>query len=141
MNSSMVRPRRTVHHSACSLNARNGCPCVVEDFVRPGQTISSTKFERRGGGKGANQAVSVARAGGAVSLVGAVGEDGAWLMRDLEGYGVSTADISLVQVCLSPGMDRPVTLAYIPSRPSDADFASIDVGGHWPRHHSTYPGR
>lgn len=72
---------------------------VVQDVVRPGQTISSTKFERRAGGKGANQAVAVARAGGDVSLAGAVGEDGTWLVRNLEGYGVSTADISVVQVC------------------------------------------
>jgi ribokinase len=71
----------------------------VQDVVRPGQTISSTKIERRGGGKGANQAVAVARASGAVSLVGAVGEDGTWLVRDLEGRGVSTANISVVQVC------------------------------------------
>ncbi|KAI0305094.1 Ribokinase-like protein [Multifurca ochricompacta] len=69
----------------------------VQDVVRPGQTISSSKFERRGGGKGANQATAVARAGGAVSLVGAVGEDGAWLVRDLEGYGVSVANVSIVQ--------------------------------------------
>jgi sugar/nucleoside kinase (ribokinase family) len=74
----------------------------VDDVVRPGQTISSTKFERRAGGKGANQAVAIARAGGAVSLVGAVGEDGAWLVRDLEGYGVSTVGISFVQVCHVP---------------------------------------
>jgi hypothetical protein len=33
-----------------------------------------------------------------VSLVGAVGEDGTWLVRDLEGYGVSTADVSVIQV-------------------------------------------
>ncbi|KAF8491824.1 Ribokinase-like protein [Russula emetica] len=69
----------------------------VQDVVRPGQTISSTKFERRAGGKGANQAAAVARAGGPVSLVGAVGEDGAWLVRDLKGYGVSTANVSVVQ--------------------------------------------
>ncbi|KAH9993311.1 Ribokinase-like protein [Russula compacta] len=69
----------------------------VEGVVRPGQTISSTRFERRAGGKGANQAVAIARAGGDVSLVGAVGEDGTWLVRDLEGYGVSTANISVVQ--------------------------------------------
>ncbi|KAI0289989.1 Ribokinase-like protein [Russula brevipes] len=69
----------------------------VDDVVRPGQTISSVKFERRAGGKGANQAAAIARAGGVVSLVGAVGGDGAWLVRDLEGYGVSTADISVVQ--------------------------------------------
>jgi len=55
--------------------------------------------------------VAVARAGGVVSLVGAVGEDGTWLVRDLEGYGVSTADISLVQVCpVSPGVERSATI-------------------------------
>jgi len=32
-----------------------------------------------------------------VSFVGAVGEDGTWLVRELEGYGVSTANISVVQ--------------------------------------------
>ncbi|KAI9513384.1 Ribokinase-like protein [Russula earlei] len=69
----------------------------VQHIVLPGQTISSTKFERRGGGKGANQAAAIARAGGAASLVGAVGEDGAWLVRELEGYGVSTEGISVVQ--------------------------------------------
>ena len=42
--------------------------------------------------------MAVARAGEPVSLVGAVGEDGAWLVRDLEGYGVSTANISVIQV-------------------------------------------
>jgi hypothetical protein len=79
--------------------------------------------------------VAVARAGGAVSLVGAVGEDGAWLVRDLEGYGVSTAGISLVQVCpVSPG----VVLAHMPLQPSDT---SNVAGDHWPRHHPTYPGR
>jgi sugar/nucleoside kinase (ribokinase family) len=71
---------------------------LVDDIVRPGQTISSIRFERRAGGKGANQAAAVARAGGAVSLVGAVGEDGAWLVRNLEGYGVSAANVTTVQV-------------------------------------------
>jgi len=32
-----------------------------------------------------------------VSLVGAVGEDGEWLIRDLEGYGVSVANVSIVK--------------------------------------------
>jgi hypothetical protein len=64
--------------------------------------------------------VAIARAGGAVSLVGAVGEDGAWLVRDLEGYGVSTANISFVQVCLNvPGVEQPVAPVYVPSKRSD----------------------
>ena len=37
-----------------------------------------------------------------MSLVGAVGEDGAWLVRDLEGYGVSTANISVMKVRYTP---------------------------------------
>lgn len=55
-------------------------------------------YTRRAGGKGVNQAKVVARAGETVNLVGAVGEDGAWLIRNLEAYGVSTANISVVQV-------------------------------------------
>ena len=95
MNSSMVR---APDYSSRAFPQRQSCPLVVQDIVHPGQTISSTKFERRAGGKGANQAAAVARAGGAVSLVGAIGEDGTWLVRDLEGYGVSTTNISVVQV-------------------------------------------
>jgi len=41
--------------------------------------------------------VAIARAGGAVSFVGAVGEDGSWVVRELERCGVSTANISVVQ--------------------------------------------
>ncbi|EKM48780.1 uncharacterized protein PHACADRAFT_202411 [Phanerochaete carnosa HHB-10118-sp] len=48
----------------------------VPTMVRPGETLSSTHFERRACGKGANQASAVAKAGGHVKLIGAVGEDG-----------------------------------------------------------------
>lgn len=106
----------------------------VSDVVRPGQTISSTKFERRGGGKGANQAAAVARAGGAVSLVGAVGEDGEWLVHDLEGYGVSVADVSIVKevtgraiVQLTPEGENCIILHKganyaLPDLPTQGDF-------------------
>ncbi|KZV66055.1 Ribokinase-like protein [Peniophora sp. CONT] len=69
----------------------------VADVVLPGQTISSTGFERRGGGKGANQAAAVARAGAPVRLVGAVGSDGEWLVNDLKTMGVDTSDIQTVE--------------------------------------------
>ena len=66
--------------------------------MRPGQTISSTKTERRTGGKGANQAAAVAQAGGPVSLVGAVGDDGTWILAGLQDIGVSVVGISTVKV-------------------------------------------
>jgi ribokinase len=41
----------------------------------PGETVVGGQFQRTGGGKGANQAVAAARAGSAVTLIGAVGDD------------------------------------------------------------------
>jgi ribokinase len=56
----------------------------------PGQTVLGGPFATFPGGKGANQAVAAARAGGAVSMVGAVGDDsyGAPLRAGLERDGV-----------------------------------------------------
>jgi ribokinase len=41
----------------------------------PGETVLGGKLERAGGGKGANQAVAAARAGGQVAFVARVGDD------------------------------------------------------------------
>ena len=56
--------------------------------MRPGETISSTSFERKPGGKGANQAYAVARAGGSVELDGCIGGDGDWIRGVLQEAGV-----------------------------------------------------
>ncbi|KAF4598360.1 Ribokinase [Pleurotus pulmonarius] len=69
----------------------------VKNLVRAGQTIFSTKYERRAGGKGANQAVAIAKAGGHVDLLGAVGEDGIWLIQYLQAIGVNTDNVSVVE--------------------------------------------
>ncbi len=42
---------------------------------RPGETLTCASFEQEFGGKGANQAVAAARAGGNVSMIGRVGQD------------------------------------------------------------------
>ncbi|POY75441.1 hypothetical protein BMF94_1513 [Rhodotorula taiwanensis] len=62
-------------------------------IVRPGETISSSSYSRRAGGKGANQAVSASKAGASVDFAGAIGADGGWLAKELEGYGVGTKQL------------------------------------------------
>ena len=47
----------------------------AERLPRPGETVSGARFARVPGGKGANQAVAVARLGAEVALVGCVGRD------------------------------------------------------------------
>ena len=62
----------------------------AERLPTPGETVAGGRLERAGGGKGANQAVAAARAGAAVALVGAVGDDdfGAGALAELRSEGV-----------------------------------------------------
>jgi ribokinase len=63
---------------------------VGNGLPRPGETLNGTVFHETAGGKGANQAVAVARLGGRVALVGAVGTDdrGEALLKRLAGERV-----------------------------------------------------
>jgi ribokinase len=45
------------------------------NLPRPGETLTGMSFDQVFGGKGANQAIAAARAGGMVSMVGRVGQD------------------------------------------------------------------
>lgn len=64
-------------------------------IARPGETILGTDFRTVPGGKGANQAVAVARLGGHACLIGAVGDDGFGRdsLSSLSSYGVDTAGV------------------------------------------------
>ncbi|MFE4954514.1 ribokinase [Streptomyces sp. NPDC056653] len=57
-----------------------------------GETVTGREFRTIPGGKGANQAIAAARAGGDVLMIGAVGDDayGARLRAELEHAGVET---------------------------------------------------
>lgn len=70
---------------------------TLPHIVRPGETISSTGFQRRSGGKGANQAVSIARASSAVRLDAAIGEDGKYLLPAFVEAGVDVSGVQIVQ--------------------------------------------
>jgi ribokinase len=97
-----------------------------------GQTLIGTDFATTPGGKGANQAVAVARLGYPVHMVGMVGEDvfGQSLLDNLASAGVSTEAVARVSgpsgvapiavasngensIIVVPGANGKVTPAYI----------------------------
>ncbi|HET9627218.1 MAG TPA: ribokinase [Kofleriaceae bacterium] len=77
-----------------SLNADLVIP--VRACPRPGETVLGGTPARHLGGKGANQAVAAARAGGRVAMVGRVGSDDAGdaLVAGLAGDGVDVAAVT-----------------------------------------------
>lgn len=69
----------------------------VPEIPRPGETLLGGQFQTFPGGKGANQAVAAARAGGEVVFIAAVGDDayGAEAIRGYKEDGINTEDIKI----------------------------------------------
>jgi len=67
----------------------------LERIPKPGETILGGEFLNAAGGKGANQAVAAARAGGAVSFVARVGKDSLG-DQALENFVADRIDVSRV---------------------------------------------
>ncbi len=65
----------------------------AERLPKEGESLLATNLKFFPGGKGANQAVAVARQGARTTFVGSVGEDllGDFLLRGLESSGIDTA--------------------------------------------------
>ncbi|WP_322527406.1 ribokinase [Salinicola sp. LHM] len=68
----------------------------VPHLVRPGETLSSTSLHQVLGGKGANQSLALARAGGRVVHWGRLGEADRWALAPLIEAGVEVNDVELV---------------------------------------------
>ena len=71
---------------------------LVDRHAQPGETVVGSSLTLLPGGKGLNQAVAAARAGAAVSFVGAVGSDpdGADLVATLVAAGVDVSGVAVV---------------------------------------------
>ncbi|WP_170953610.1 ribokinase [Synechococcus sp. UW179A] len=65
----------------------------VEEIASPGETINSKSLQIFPGGKGANQALAAARAGGQVHHAGKIGHDGEWMLPDLQNDQIDTSNI------------------------------------------------
>lgn len=95
----------------------------VPELPSRGQTLLCRSWDRSPGGKGANQAVALARLGARVEMVGAVGDDldGAELAANLQSAGVVTRHVSVRP-------DGPTGLAVVHLTP-DGDNAIVVVPG------------
>jgi len=65
----------------------------VSHFPAAGETLSNKGYNAGLGGKGANQSIAIAKAGGSVSHVGRVGEDGLWAKKRIAENGVTTKHV------------------------------------------------
>ncbi|MFM9268808.1 ribokinase [Halomonas elongata] len=68
----------------------------VPHLVRPGETLAGHDYRVGLGGKGANQSLAMARAGGKVRHWGRLGRHDAWAKELLEQAGVDADSIALV---------------------------------------------
>lgn len=62
----------------------------LDRIVQPGETISAAALSTHAGGKGLNQSIATARAGGEIYHAGNIGEDGEWLRELLAQSGANT---------------------------------------------------
>jgi ribokinase len=107
----------------------------IERTPRAGETLIGSSFEIHSGGKGANQAVAIARLGYPSILLGALGDDifGQKLLATLSDYGVDTSHINVVAgasgvasivvdaagentIIVTPGANAHVTPDYLSSK-------------------------
>lgn len=92
----------------------------VPHFVRPGETLPSTGFQKFSGGKGGNQSIALGLAGAKVFHAGKIGQDGRWLIERLHMAGVDTSLIAIG--------DEPTGHAVIQVTP-DGENAILLHGG------------
>ena len=66
---------------------------TVPHFVQAGETLSSFSMTKNAGGKGANQAAALAKAGCQTYMAGKAGEDGRFIVDILHDYGVDCTNV------------------------------------------------
>lgn len=70
----------------------------LDHLPAPGETIAARTLVTGLGGKGANQSIAIARAGGAVRHIGAIGPEGQWTVDRLAADGVDVSHVARGEV-------------------------------------------
>lgn len=82
----------------------------LDRLPQPGETLLGGEFSTAAGGKGANQAVAAARAGGAVTFIARVGDD---MFGRLAVEGFASDGIDVRHVLPDPGAPSGVALIFV----------------------------
>ncbi|MBU4466423.1 MAG: ribokinase [Actinobacteria bacterium] len=118
----------------------------VSRLPSAGETVLGGTLDRQAGGKGANQAVAAARLGGAVRMIGAVGDDtdGQRMLQNLREAGVDASEVWLGdtptgtalitvdesgenQIVVCPGANADVTIDGVSFGPDEAVLAQLEI--------------
>lgn len=114
----------------------------VDRFPRAGETIEARSFTTCPGGKGANQALAAARAGAAVRLFGAVGDDefadlalATLAEDDVDLWGVARVDAATGTATIMVDASGENCIAVVPGANAYADASAVPdaalTGGNW----------
>ena len=95
----------------------------TERLPKLGETLTGSAFAMNFGGKGANQAVALAKTGSNVKMLGAVGKDlsGELAINNLKSFGIDTTDVLTV--------DAPTGAAVITVCKGD-NHIILDIGAN-----------
>lgn len=95
----------------------------LDHIVVPGETLTASKMEQFPGGKGLNQSVAAARAGGQVYHAGVIGADGGMLRQILEDSGT---DVRYLQ---SAGCPNGHAIIQLSSSAQNSIFLHVGTNG------------
>lgn len=115
----------------------------VTEMPLPGETLTAGSYQKLLGGKGINQSIAIARAGGRPVHVGAVGGDDSWTMAQVKSFGIDTAHVAQSkhptghaviyvddagenQIVIYGGANQDLQPAQI-----ERAFKACDGGDHW----------
>ena len=98
----------------------------VPEIPKPGETVLGSDFQTFPGGKGANQAVAAARAGGEVIFVAAVGDD-PYGSEAVKGYMRDRINCEDIKVC----RDTPSGIALINVSEKGENAISVAPGANY----------
>ncbi|MDY0871207.1 ribokinase [Dongia rigui] len=111
---------------------------AVDHLPLPGETVLGPGYQLTAGGKGANQALAAARAGGAVTMIGCVGGDplAETALTDLRAAGVDLSHLTtvadptgLAAICVDKLGENHVVVASGANRQTKASQLSDSLLG------------